>query len=234
MDWHRWHEGYDANPALKRRLVLVRRHLTKCLDRSAPGEVGIISVCAGDGRDVLRTLADHKRRADARARLVELDPKLVADGEQACRALGLSGHVEFVNGDATDPSSYRAMAPASIVVMCGMLGLVDLPELPKAVRAMQALCAHKGHVVWTRRLDWRNGVRQAQVLRGLMAEAGFRHAKLSVTSFGALFSKTPRPTFAVGTHRYDGEPIVLPTSGPLFTISNSMIKLRDPLDSQQY
>ena len=98
-------------------------------------------------------MADHERFADARVRLVELDPNLVADGEDACQALGLSNSVQFVNGDATDSGSYRAVAPANIVLMCGMLGLVDLPELPNVVRAMQALCAHKGHVVWTRRLD---------------------------------------------------------------------------------
>lgn len=224
MDWHKWHRTYDENPAFRKRLVLVRNHLSRCLDRSAPGEVRIISVCAGDGRDVLRTLAGHKRLADARARLVELDPNLVADGENACKALGLSSHVEFVNGDATDLGSYRAVAPANVVAMCGMLGLVDLPELPKVVRAMQALCAHKGHVVWTRRLDWRNGVRQTKVLQKLMAQAGFRRATLSVTSFGALLFKTPRPSFAVGTHRYDGEPVALPESGPLFTISDRSIE----------
>jgi hypothetical protein len=74
MDWHKWHNVYDENPALQKRLVLVRKHLSRCLDRSAPGEVRIISVCAGDGRDILRTLAGHERLADARARLVELDP----------------------------------------------------------------------------------------------------------------------------------------------------------------
>jgi Putative methyltransferase len=224
MDWHKWHNAYDENPALKKRLVLVRKHLSRCLDRSAPGEVRIISVCAGDGRDVLRTLADHKRLADARARLVELDPNLVKDGESACEALELSSRVEFVNGDATDPGSYRAVAPANIVVMCGMLGLVDLPELPNVVRAMQALCAHQGHVVWTRRLDWRNGVRQTKVLHAMMAQAGFRYSKLSLTSFGALFSPTPRPSFAVGTHRYDGESVALPASGRLFTISDAFIE----------
>ena len=218
MDWHKWHKGYDRHPALKKRLVLVRKHLSKCLDRSAPGEVRIISVCAGDGRDILRTLADHKRLADARARLVELDPQLVEDGENACEALAISSQVEFVNGDATDAGSYRAAAPANIVVMCGMLGLVGLPELPNVVRAMQALCAHKGHVVWTRRLDWRNGVQQTKILRSLMAEAGFRQARLSVTSFGALFCKTAGPIFTVGTHRYDGEPVALPERrGPLLS-----------------
>lgn len=220
MDWHKWHNGYDQNPALKRRLVLVRKHLSRCLDHTAPGEVRIISVCAGDGRDILRTLAGHKRLADARVRLVELDPNLVADGENASKALGLSNHVEFVNGDATDPGSYRAVAPANIVVMCGMLGLVDFPELPNVVRAMQALCAHKGHVVWTRRLDWRNGVQQTKVLQNLMAQAGFRRASLSVTSFGALFFKKPRPSFAVATHRYDGEPAALSQSERLFTIGD--------------
>ncbi len=57
-----------------------------------------------------------------------------------------------------------------------------------------------------------------------MAEAGFRHATLSMTSFGALFSKTPKPSFAVGTHRYDADPIALPESGRLFTISNPSIE----------
>jgi hypothetical protein len=203
---------------------LVRKHLSKCLDRSAPGEVRVISVCAGDGRDILNTLADHERLADARVRLVELDPNLVADGKNACRNLKLASHVEFVNGDATDPGSYRAVAPASIVVMCGMLGLVELGELPNVVRAMQALCANGGHVVWTRRLDWRDGVRHTKVLQDLMANAGFRRATLSVTSFGALFSKTPRPSFAVATYRYDGEPVALPASGPLFMISDPIVE----------
>jgi hypothetical protein len=142
----------------------------------------------------------------------------------ACEALELSRHVEFVHGDATEPGSYRAVAPANIVVMCGMLGLVDLPELPNVVRAMQALCAHRGHVVWTRRLDWRNGVRQTKVLQAMMAQAGFRHSKLSVTSFGALFCQTPRPSFAVGTHCYDGEPVALPASGRLFTTTHPSIE----------
>jgi hypothetical protein len=224
MDWQKWHDAYDQDPALKRRLVLVRKHLSRCLDRSSPGEVRVISVCAGDGRDVLRTLRDHKRLADARVRLVELDPNLVADGKRACQALELSNHVEFINEDATDPSSYRDLAPANIVLMCGMLGLIDLPELPNVVRAMQALCAHKGHVVWTRRLDWRDGVRQTKVLQNLMTDAGFKQATLSVTSFGVLFFNTPRPSFVVGTHRHDGKPAALPESGRLFKISDPFIE----------
>jgi hypothetical protein len=33
----------------------------------------VISLCAGQGRDLLGVLADHPRREDVRARLVELD-----------------------------------------------------------------------------------------------------------------------------------------------------------------
>lgn len=219
MDWHQWHGAYEHNPALQKRLALVRKHLSRCLDRSAPGEIRIISVCAGDGRDVLKTLADHKRIGDARVRLVEMDPNLVADGENACRALHLSNQVEFVIGDAGHPDPYRTVAPAHIVLMCGMLGLVNARELPNVVRAMQALCAHKGHVVWTRRLDWRNGVRQTMVLQGLLAKGGFRRAALNLTSFGAMLSRTAGPSFAVGTHRYDGQSVALSENGHLFAIS---------------
>ncbi len=223
MDWHTWHNRYENSPALKKRLVLVREHLSECLGRSPSGEIRIIGVCAGDGRDVLGTLADHKRRSDARARLVERDPDLVADGRNASEALGLSRHVEFVNGDATNPGCYRAAAPANIVMMCGMLGLVGHSELSNVVRAMQALCGRNGYVIWTRRLDWRDGVRQTKALRKLMAEAGFRQTRLNVTSFGALFSMAPKSSFAVGTHRYDGDSVALPEGGRLFTISDAPI-----------
>ena len=56
-----------------------------------------------------------------------------------------------------------------------------------------------------------------KALQDLMAEAGFTRAALSVTLFGAVFSKTTTTSFAVGAHRYGGEPVALPASGREFT-----------------
>ena len=223
MDWHRWHDIYEDNAGFKKRLQLVRKHLARCLDRSPPGEVRVISVCAGDGRDLLGALAEHPRRADVRGLLVELDPSLVAQGRNASEALGVAGQVQFVHGDATDPGAYRGAPPANIVMMCGMLGLVGLAELPNIIRTMRVLCAPQGYVVWTRRLDWRDGVRHVRALRRFMAQAGFRHAGLSVTSLGALLCTTAGPSFVVGTHRNGGAPSVLPDGGRLFAVSHGTI-----------
>ena len=201
----------------------MRRHLSACLDASPSGGIRIISVCAGDGRDVLGAIADHRRRDDVRARLVEIDQHLVADGEAARDGLGLSESVEYVAGDATDPVSYEPVAPASIVMMCGMLGLVDRHELVNVVRTMRALCAPGGHVVWTRRLDWRDGREQTRCLLRSMADSRFRQEKYDVTSRAAPWSKSTKMRFGVGTHRFEGQPAVLADRRPLFTLSDAPI-----------
>jgi hypothetical protein len=74
VDWRTWHEDY-ANPdsALGRRLVAVQAQVRAAVDRCAPGPVRAISVCAGQGHDLIGVLAKHPRRGDVAARLVELD-----------------------------------------------------------------------------------------------------------------------------------------------------------------
>jgi hypothetical protein len=55
MDWRAWHADYeDPDSALGRRLALVRGHVRAAVDRAAPGPVRAISVCAGQGQDLLR------------------------------------------------------------------------------------------------------------------------------------------------------------------------------------
>ena len=89
MDWRRWHDEYDeAGSGLARRLAAVQDQVRAGLDRCPPGQVRLISLCAGQGRDVLDVLPDHPRRDDVRARLVELDPRtprLPRRGRAACR-----------------------------------------------------------------------------------------------------------------------------------------------------
>jgi hypothetical protein len=53
-DWLAWHEDYDdPSSALSRRLVVVRRRLTEALDAPADRPRRLLSLCAGDGRDVI-------------------------------------------------------------------------------------------------------------------------------------------------------------------------------------
>src|SRR5690349_7252807 len=78
-DWHEWHRAYDQPESpLARRLAGVQERFAAALDDAPPGEVAIVSMCAGEGRDVLGVLASHRRRGDVHGRLVEIDEELVA------------------------------------------------------------------------------------------------------------------------------------------------------------
>ncbi len=99
-DWAEWHRDYDdPGSLLSRRLELVQGRLRAELDRAPAGDMRLISLCAGQGRDVIGVLAGHPRRDDVRARLVELDERNVAAARQAAQAAGLHG-VEVLQADA--------------------------------------------------------------------------------------------------------------------------------------
>src|SRR5580658_4743238 len=89
--WVRWHRAYeDPDSALSMRLRLVQQGVREVLDHHAPGPIRIVSMCAGQGRDVIDVVAAHRRRADVRARLVELDPALVAFARARATAAGVA------------------------------------------------------------------------------------------------------------------------------------------------
>src|SRR3984957_12000934 len=91
-DWVEWHRDYDdPGSLLSRRGELVQGHLRAELERAPAGDVRVISLCAGQGRDVIGALTGHPRRDHVRARLVELDERNVALARQAAQAAGLPG-----------------------------------------------------------------------------------------------------------------------------------------------
>ncbi len=76
-DWLRWHEQYDdPESPLRQRLALVQSHLSDALFSAPPGPVRLVSLCAGQGRDVIGVLPRHPRRADVTAVLVEADSRI--------------------------------------------------------------------------------------------------------------------------------------------------------------
>jgi hypothetical protein len=149
-DWVAWHRAYDEpGSRLSRRLEVVRRHVRAALDGAAPGTVRAISMCAGEGRDLLGVLADHARCDDVRARLVELDDRNAAVARQRAREAGL-GHVEVVTADASTTSAYEGAVPAHLVLACGVFGNVADDDIHNTVRHLPGLCAAGAMVIWTR------------------------------------------------------------------------------------
>jgi hypothetical protein len=145
-NWVDWHLAYDIDDSpLRRRLGIVQRRVRDALDQCAPGPIRIISVCAGQGRDVIGALTDHPRREDVRARLVELDPQN-CDFARASAPPG----VEVVCGDASVTSTYAGATPAEIVLACGVFGNISDADIVNTINALPSLCAPDAIVVWTR------------------------------------------------------------------------------------
>src|SRR2546430_16482557 len=84
MDWHAWHDDYDKpGTPLPRPLAAVQDQIRAALDAAPPGPLHAISLCAGQGRDLIGVLARHPRRDDVTARLVEIDPRNAAAAPEA-------------------------------------------------------------------------------------------------------------------------------------------------------
>ncbi len=147
-DWEEWYEAYaDPDSPLSRRLAVVRTRIGECLDAaSGSAPLRILSLCAGEGRDLLPELA--KRPAlRTTTTLVELHPQLVATAIQA--ASGLEG-VEVRRGDAGDVAMFADVVPVDLLLLCGIFGNISTADIQSTVSAVPSLLTAGGTVIWTR------------------------------------------------------------------------------------
>ena len=204
-DWAEWHRDYDdPDSLLSRRGERVQGHLRAELGRAPAGEVRLISLCAGQGRDVIGVLTGHPRRGQVRARLIELDERNVAVAREAARAAGLDG-VEVLQADAGIADACAGAVPAGIVVACGIFGNISAGDIQATVAALPSLCAPGALVVWTRH---RSPPDLTPEIRSWFGEAGFAEEAFDISQDGFM---------AVGAHRLRGEPSPLIPGQRLFT-----------------
>jgi hypothetical protein len=149
-DWHEWYADYD-NPGsgLARRLLWVQDQVRAALDAAPAGPVRAVSLCAGQGRDLIGALAGHPPARDVTARLVELDPRNTEVAARLAAAAGLD-NVEIVTGDASLASQYADLVPADLVLACGLFGNMTDAHVEQTIGYCAQLCAEGGSVVWTR------------------------------------------------------------------------------------
>jgi Putative methyltransferase len=203
-DWLAWHDAYDRpDSELARRLAAVQERVRAVLDRSPPGPLRVISLCAGQGRDLVEVLADHPRRDDVTALLVELDPRNVAYARAAAGRAGLD-KVEVRETDAARIDEYAELVPADLVLLCGIFGNVSTDDIARTVAYAPQLTATGGTVVWTRHRDDPDLVPR---ICDWFAEAGFAEVWVSAKEDG----------YGVGVHRHTGTSPPLEVGARLFT-----------------
>jgi len=170
MDWVAWHSAYDdPSSPLSERLRRVRSHLSAAIDQAPTGRVSLVSLCAGQGHDVLGILPHHPRRDDVHAVLVEADARNAGLARRAAIGQDLS-QVDVRQADAGVVDSFADALPADVLLLCGIFGNVTDREIQRIVRATPALCHPGATVIWTRH---RRPPDLTPQVRGWFAESGF-------------------------------------------------------------
>lgn len=194
-DWPAWHAEYDdPDSRLSRRLAVVQRFLTQALDSQPAGPIRLLSLCAGEGRDVIGVLRDHPRRDDVQGVLVEADPVLADRAGTAIVDAGLEGQLSVILGDAGTTDTYAIAVPADVLLLCGIFGNIADDDVDYTVRNASRLCDEDAVVIWTRHTappDLTVSIRQ------WFAESGFLELG---------FEAPEEWRFGVGCHRLIAEP----------------------------
>jgi hypothetical protein len=206
--WVRWHRAYeDPASALSERLRRVQEMVRGALDEISLGRdegrdggrdreepIRVVSMCAGQGRDVIDVLATHPRAAEVEALLVELDPTLVSFARRRAAEAGLADRVRVEQGDASLCRSYAGFVPADLVLVCGVFGNVSGEDIAATIRALPAFCRQGANVVWTRH---RLPPDATPGIRAQFAEAGFTEV---------AFDDPDGFILGTGRNRLDGDP----------------------------
>jgi hypothetical protein len=206
MDWEAWHAAYDdPSSLLSARLRQVSQWLSEAIDRAPAGPVRLVSLCAGQGRDVIGVLPGHPRRDDVRAVLVEANPDLAETARGAAAQAGLA-QVEVREADAGAVANFADALPADVLLLCGIFGNVSDRDIKRTVQSAPALCRLGATVIWTRH---RRPPDLTPRIRGWFADGGFEEIAFDALETSVLVG--------VGVHRLSRVPAAPPPSGRLFT-----------------
>jgi Putative methyltransferase len=202
--WVAWHQDYDVpGSPLAQRLAAVQAQIAAALDQAPPGPLRAVSLCAGQGRDLIGVLAGHPRGHDVTARLVELDPDNAATARELAASAGLP-RVEVVLADAAEPAAYAGLVPADLVLACGVFGNIPDEDVRRTIQCLPQLCAAGGTVIWTR------GRWAPDLIPQICAWFGAQ-------GFEPLWVSDPALPFGAGAHRFTGTPAPLATGPRMFT-----------------
>ncbi|HET6874336.1 MAG TPA: hypothetical protein VFH70_06130 [Acidimicrobiales bacterium] len=185
-NWIDWHDAYEhPGSSLSRRLEVVRERLRTALDGAGPSPT-VLSLCSGDGRDVIGTLTGRPTPT-GRVVLVEADEDLAERARRMAEVQNLT-QVEVRCRDAGAVESFIDVVPVDVLLLCGIFGNIDHPTVKRVVEAVPGLVRTGGYVIWTR--GGSEPDRRPEI-RGWFAEAGMEEV---------AFDGAPEP-YGVGLNR---------------------------------
>ena len=210
-DWKDWHRGYDdPGSELTSRMLAVRAQVSAVVSACPPGPITVVSICGGQGLELIGAIEDHARRDDIRGRLIELDVDNADVARRWARDAALHG-LEVVTGDAARHSSYAGLPPVDLAVVSGLFGHIRVEDQQRAIELVRALCRPGGSVVWT---FFRRDEGRLESLRRSFAERSFEEQH-----FETLPGEEYR--FTVARSLRTGRSEAMPAQDPVFTFGSS-------------
>ena len=150
-------------------------------------------------------LADHPRRGDVVAALIERDPDNVEIARATAAALGLHA-VTVVEGDAGCTDSYAGAVPASVVILSGFFDYLSADDLGRLIRMLPLVCARGSSVVWVCRTN--AATHPPASIRARFEAAEFRTVSTGPAEHSEVY---------VGVERFEGAPLPFRTGMRLFS-----------------
>lgn len=205
IDWVAWHSPYsDPQSALSRRLEIIQSHIKSCLLAQLTYSRQVISLCAGQGRDLLDVLERTPQLREARALLIESDPENVKVASDRIQQMALA-NVAVHCADAGNSDSYVGATPADLVLLCGVFGNICDPDIFNTIKFLPRMCAADATVIWTRSRrdpDITPAIRRSFEANGFLELA---------------FIAPSDEKFSVGVNKLSGTPEQLTSNEQLFT-----------------
>lgn len=200
-DWLKWHDAYeDDNSELSQRLIIVKGWLSELINERG---TRIISICAGQGNDVIDVLSDTKI-PQVSAHMLESDKRNVRVAKERINKANLEKTVNVVETDAGLSDSYLGLVPADIVLACGVFGNIEDEYIFTTIDFLPQCLKSEGSVIWTR------SRRQPDItpkIRRYLKEHQFEELD---------FVAPEKTKISVGVNRYKGEPAELQTGKKIF------------------
>lgn len=211
MDWYRWHDIYGVSSA--GRLQVVQSQIDAALATMSVRPIRVISVCAGQGHDIVGSLQRFDRRRDVEALLVELDERNADAARQRIANASLTG-ITVKTGDAGITDVYQGMVPANLILACGVFGSLTDADIDRTIGLLPTLAAPGAQVVWTAN----------RVAAGLWDTA--------ITAFGrhgfreVWTDDKAEKRFGVGRHQLTIQPETLVPGKQMFTFADKETLIR--------
>jgi len=206
-DYLKWHDAYDDPTSdLSWRLGQVQAYIRATLDQIR-GQAKVLSLCAGDGRDVLQVLAERDDSSRIKTTLIELHPVLAQRAREFAANAGLA-EVTVRTVDAGDTAAYADAVPADLVIMIGIFGNISTEDLRRTIMTAPQLCRPGAVMLWSRGTS---GSEANSLVRGWLTDAGF--VELDYREFDQAEGERA----ALGSARYVGPPQPLITGRQMFT-----------------